>query len=234
MKIYIAGPMRGIKYFNFPEFDKARDKLIAMGHDVISPADMDRALDNFDPLTWPAIKVANYDGIQWRSVPDLDIEKLMERDLEAVAKCDAVFMLNGWGGSAGAEQEHQKAHKLGKQVYYESADGYLWLLPLPSPSVPVEKEEEHVLDEAKRLVSGERNAAYGPPNQDFQRTADMWTGLLQFKLKDGERIRAQDVAWMMMLLKASRAQHSGKRDNYVDAAGYAYCGWRCENGEKKT
>jgi hypothetical protein len=32
----------------------------------------------------------------------------------------------------------------------------------------------------------------------------------------------------MLLVKASRAQHSSKRDNYVDAAGYAACGWECE------
>jgi len=83
------------------------------------------------------------------------------------------------------------------------------------------------LQEADDLIHGERNASYGPPNQDFQRTADMWTGLLQFKLKEGERILAKDVAWMMMMLKASRAQHSDSRDHYVDAGGYAGCGWRC-------
>jgi len=90
-----------------------------------------------------------------------------------------------------------------------------------------------VLEEAKQHITGDRNASYGPPTQDFQRTADMWTALLQLKLKPGERIRSQDVAWMMIMLKASRAQHSGKRDNYVDAAGYAGCGWECEMEEEE-
>ena len=85
-----------------------------------------------------------------------------------------------------------------------------------------------VLEEAKQHITGDRNASYGPPTQDFKRTADMWTALLQLKLKPGERIRSQDVAWMMIMLKASRAQHSEKRDNYTDAAGYAGCGWECE------
>lgn len=39
---YVAGPMRGIKNFNFPAFDAARDALLAKGYHVISPADIDR------------------------------------------------------------------------------------------------------------------------------------------------------------------------------------------------
>lgn len=39
---YISGPMRGIKNFNFPAFDAARDALLAKGYHVISPADIDR------------------------------------------------------------------------------------------------------------------------------------------------------------------------------------------------
>lgn len=91
-----------------------------------------------------------------------------------------------------------------------------------------------ILDEASKLICGDRNASYGPPTQDFQCTADMWTALFQYKLKPGEKFLAKDVAWAMMLLKASRAQHSKKRDNYVDAAGYAGCGWECEEEEGRV
>lgn len=41
--VYISGPMRGYKDFNFPEFDKARDYYAAKGYNVISPADIDRS-----------------------------------------------------------------------------------------------------------------------------------------------------------------------------------------------
>jgi len=95
-------------------------------------------------------------------------------------------------------------------------------------------ERGGVLDEAKKLICGDRNATYGPPNQDFQRTADMMTALFGWMLKDGCRFKARDVAWMMIFVKASRSQHSPKRDNYVDAAGYAACGWECEASEGKA
>lgn len=94
-------------------------------------------------------------------------------------------------------------------------------------------EREGVLDEAKTLVTGDRNAAYGPPTQDFGRTADMMTALFSSKLKEGERFKPSDVAWIITLVKASRARHSPKRDNYVDAAGYMACGWECEAEENK-
>ena len=88
-----------------------------------------------------------------------------------------------------------------------------------------------VLREAEVLVNGDRNAQYGDPNQDFARTAAMWTayigGLIE---RDGDdwAIETQDVAWMMVLLKASRSTTSpNKRDHYVDAAGYIACGADC-------
>ncbi len=79
-----------------------------------------------------------------------------------------------------------------------------------------------LLHEAEQLVNGDRNNAYGPPNQDFQRTADLWSIYL-----DGRRIiEAHDVAIMMSLLKISRLSWSpDNRDSWVDLAGYASCGW---------
>ena len=41
-------------------------------------------------------------------------------------------------------------------------------------------------------------------------------------------LEPHDVAWMMVLLKASRSTTSPrKRDHYADAAGYIACGWDC-------
>lgn len=39
---YIAGPMRGYEQFNFPAFDEARQIMVGLGYNVISPADIDR------------------------------------------------------------------------------------------------------------------------------------------------------------------------------------------------
>ena len=80
----------------------------------------------------------------------------------------------------------------------------------------------HMLHEAERLVNGDRNNQYGPPDQDFQRTADLWTIYL-----DGKRIiEAHDVAVMMALLKISRLSWKPNHpDSWIDLAGYAACGY---------
>jgi hypothetical protein len=79
-----------------------------------------------------------------------------------------------------------------------------------------------LLREAETLVNGDRNNAYGPPDQDFERTAIMWTTYM-----NGRRIfEAHDVAIMMALLKISRLSwEPTKKDSWVDLAGYAACGY---------
>lgn len=87
----------------------------------------------------------------------------------------------------------------------------------PSTSAP----KINPLEEALRLTTGDRQNSYGHPIRDFSRTAAMWTALIGDKLLSP--ITAQDVAWMMVLLKASRQQNRNKLDNLVDAAGYINC-----------
>lgn len=41
MKVYVAGPMRGIPEFNFPAFNLAAKNLRADGHVVFNPAERD-------------------------------------------------------------------------------------------------------------------------------------------------------------------------------------------------
>lgn len=88
---------------------------------------------------------------------------------------------------------------------------------------------QRVLDAAAKCVLGDRNASYGPPTQDFDRTAGMWNSLFGHKLKEGAAFRAQDVAAAIICVKLSRAQHSAKEDNWIDIAGYAACGAECED-----
>lgn len=82
---------------------------------------------------------------------------------------------------------------------------------------------ETILDEAKKITSGDRQASYGPPDQDFARTANMLNALFSDLLKDGCKFKPQHVAMMMILIKLSRQRHQNKRDNAVDIAGYAHC-----------
>lgn len=65
-----------------------------------------------------------------------------------------------------------------------------------------------------------------PPTQDFQRTAEMATAF-GFKVGDGP-VESHHVAIFMELLKISRKRwQPGKRDNWLDTAGYTGCGWEC-------
>jgi hypothetical protein len=197
--IYVAGPMRNRKFYNFPAFDKARDTLIEKGWKVISPADIDRE-NGFDETK---------DVFTEEMLP-----KVAMRDVEAIINhCDAIYMLSGWAESRGARAEKALAEWMGCEVLYE--------------------EPEAILDEAKRLVCGDRQASYGPPDQDFQRTAKMWEALLGVYIKNGVLvIPPKAVAMCMIALKLSRETHMKKRDNAVDIAGYAHCLDVCVQCEK--
>ena len=80
---------------------------------------------------------------------------------------------------------------------------------------------ENILQEAERLVGGERNTAYGHPADDLARIAQLWTAFLGERLSTP--LTARDVAMQMVLLKVAREAHAPKRDNLVDIAGYARC-----------
>jgi hypothetical protein len=89
-----------------------------------------------------------------------------------------------------------------------------------------------VLREAEKLTTGDRNKTYGSPVENFDVTAAIWTQQLSHKLKPGESFTATDVAILAIQLKMARLRTSpGTRDHYVDIAGYAACGWECQEVE---
>lgn len=78
-----------------------------------------------------------------------------------------------------------------------------------------------ILEEAQAVVYGPRQAAYGHPRDNFERTARLWTAYLAIS------VSAVDVAQMMVLLKMARLMESpDHRDSWVDMAGYAATGAR--------
>ena len=78
---------------------------------------------------------------------------------------------------------------------------------------------ESVLQEAQRLIHGDRGAFYGPPGEDFAKTAKMISGLLLPKLTS--EVTTREAILIMVLVKCSREVNRPKRDNAVDIAGYA-------------
>jgi len=84
--------------------------------------------------------------------------------------------------------------------------------PLRVEAVPA---VETVLEEAQRLVLGDRRAAYSPPPEDFARVAAMWSVIF------GVEVLPRQVPLAMIALKLCRQSHQHKRDSLVDIAGYA-------------
>lgn len=97
---------------------------------------------------------------------------------------------------------------------------------------------EIILENAIRHTCGDRNAQYGSPESNFSNTADLWNAYLRSKY--GSRcigyenlpgefcLTAEDVAWLMVLLKMARTVTGAvKTDTYEDAAAYAACAGEC-------
>lgn len=76
---------------------------------------------------------------------------------------------------------------------------------------------ETVLQEAERLVGGDRNDSYDHPRTNFEKTAVVWSAIL------GIPVTAEQVGLCMIGLKLIRTAHKAKRDGLVDIAGYARC-----------
>lgn len=83
-----------------------------------------------------------------------------------------------------------------------------------------------MLDEAKKLVYGQRQADYGPALKNFQDIADIWTVVL------GVPVTPKQVSLCMIGLKMARvAKSPDHRDSWIDIAGYVACVDKMERGE---
>ena len=93
-KIYLSGPMTGIKDLNRPLFNREAAKLRRAGYVVINPPE----LDDFEPEpTW---------------------ETCLRRDLRIlVDQCDRVATLPNWKKSRGANLEIHVARALSMPVH---------------------------------------------------------------------------------------------------------------------
>jgi len=82
-------------------------------------------------------------------------------------------------------------------------------------------EHESVLLEAESIGNGDRNIDYGHPLDDFGKVAKMWEVVL------GCSITAEQIGLCMICVKIARQTNRPKRDNMVDAAGYAETVQKC-------
>ena len=103
MKIYIANKMTGLYNYNFEWFDRARDYLIELGHDPVSPADLDR--------------VEGFDG-NGPTPSNMTLEACLRRDFAAI--CDGVEAIAfgpHWSDSRGARAERVMGQTIGCSMW---------------------------------------------------------------------------------------------------------------------
>jgi hypothetical protein len=103
--------MRGRQFFNFPAFDAARDALTAMGHTVVSPADIDRA-NGFDGMALDPSDPCD------RIPEGFDLDGCILGDIAEVLKADGICFIDlEWFKSKGARAECATAIWRGKRLF---------------------------------------------------------------------------------------------------------------------
>ena len=113
MKVYLAGPMRGIPQFNYPAFVAGAAKLRADGHEVFSPAEKDVEKHGDEMFT------SNPDGDNDRAEAHFgfNLRVALAMDLAWIcAEADAIALLPGWERSKGVAAEKATAEALGLKV----------------------------------------------------------------------------------------------------------------------
>lgn len=78
----------------------------------------------------------------------------------------------------------------------------------------VPDRQESILQEADRLINGDRRKDYGGPLESFTKVGELWTPILEVA------VSAEQVALCLTQLKIVRMLYGWSRDSIVDAAGY--------------
>lgn len=92
-------------------------------------------------------------------------------------------------------------------------------------TTPSEHAMMDVLNEARLIIFGDRNADYGPPEINHARTATLWSVYL------GITVTPRQVCLMNILQKIGRECNCEKPDNLIDIIGYAANAAACTAAE---
>lgn len=113
MNLYLAGPMRGIKDFNFPAFHKAADALRLQGHNVFNPAERDEMVHGKD------VGKSETGDLGEATQKGFSLREALAADTAWIClQADGIAMLPGWENSKGARAEKALAEALGLGVLY--------------------------------------------------------------------------------------------------------------------
>jgi hypothetical protein len=112
MKLYLAGPMSGIPFFNFPLFNEIATRLREAGHQVFNPAERD--IERHGGVD---ISAGNVHGDIVKSAADhgFSLDDALADDTNFICKqAEGIVLLPGWEYSNGALAEWFLARALGK------------------------------------------------------------------------------------------------------------------------
>lgn len=97
MRVYISGRITNNKDYT-KQFEDAEIWLDTIGHKPLNPAKLNQILDE----------------------EEYSHEEYMKIDLAMLGLCDAIYMLDGWEKSMGANQEYGYALGKGLKIVFES------------------------------------------------------------------------------------------------------------------
>ena len=114
MKIYLAGPMRGIPEFNFPAFFAAAAALRAEGHVVFNPAERDQ--NAHGEACWKGNMTGDL-NVGTTKTSGFNLREALRDDTHYICmEADAIALLPGWEKSSGATAERALGVALGHKL----------------------------------------------------------------------------------------------------------------------
>ncbi len=119
MRIYLAGPMRGIPQCNFPAFLAAEDSIFSLeeGHVPVNPARISFALWKKKNLIPRDARIEEMLESIDDLAPSCAVAEYLREDFRHLLRCDAIALLPGWEKSEGANKELTLATWLGLKVF---------------------------------------------------------------------------------------------------------------------
>ncbi len=113
LKLYLAGPMSGIKGYNVDAFVDGKERLEQEGYSIQLPADLD------DPNIVERLRkspdgLGDVTGMTWGDCLALDVKLISD-------ECDGVAVLPGWSRSRGARLETFVSYLNKKPIIYASS-----------------------------------------------------------------------------------------------------------------
>jgi hypothetical protein len=111
MTLYLSGPMRGYRNFNFDLFHEVAAALRARGHFIFNPAEHD---ENVYPniRTWKG-----FESGDTALCPQFNLPHSLAWDFARILDSEGIALLPGWHLSTGAQAERFVAEVCAKRIF---------------------------------------------------------------------------------------------------------------------